>query len=180
MCAPLMRDVDSGDDSEEPLDSSESTQILATAFPESTAIKDTAAGDSISIAITDTGKVNWFNERTRIQSIPILLSTLKNIVLVGIGTDRILGFATGEVFTCGQLSAISREPASMGSPLASSAFLGLRSNLETLPAEDIVSDASSKPRYLSATHVVFSIKLPSIGYGRCNNITISWDGRARS
>ncbi|KAG0132639.1 hypothetical protein HOY82DRAFT_669428 [Tuber indicum] len=88
MCTPPMRDVGSGDDSEEPLDPSESTQILGTAF----------------------------NEKTRIQSIPVLLSAL-NIVLVGIGADR---------------DVLSREPASIGSPLASLVFLGLGSSTSLL------------------------------------------------
>ncbi|KAG0124863.1 hypothetical protein HOY82DRAFT_633101 [Tuber indicum] len=92
-CTPPMRDVGSGDDSEDPLDPSGSTQMLVTAFPGSTVIKSTATCDSISITVTDTGKVyGWgtfrysdsilrFNEKARIQSIPVLLSTLKNIVL---------------------------------------------------------------------------------------------------
>jgi len=58
---PPMRDVGSDDDSdsdgEEPLNPLESTPMLVTAFPEGTIITNIAAGDSISIAVTDTGKV---------------------------------------------------------------------------------------------------------------------------
>ena len=58
---PPMRDVGSDDDSdsdgEEPLNPLESTPMLITEFPEGTVITNIAAGDSISIAVTDTGKV---------------------------------------------------------------------------------------------------------------------------
>lgn len=70
---PPMRDVGSDDDSdsdgEEPLNPLESTPMLITAFPEGTVITNIAAGDSISIAVTDTGKVyGWGTFRVWDQS----------------------------------------------------------------------------------------------------------------
>ncbi|RPA97100.1 RCC1/BLIP-II [Choiromyces venosus 120613-1] len=118
---PPMRDVGSDDDSdsdsdgEEPLNPLESTPMLITAFPEGIVITNIAADDSISIAVTDTGKVyGWgtfrcsggvlgFDEKTRIQSVPVLLPTLKNIVQVGVGTDHVLGLTREEMYTRGAM-----------------------------------------------------------------------------
>ncbi|CAZ85804.1 unnamed protein product [Tuber melanosporum] len=107
-------DEDSDSDDEEPLNPLESMPMLITAFPEGTVITNIAAGDSVSIAVTDTGKVyGWgtfrcsdgilgFNEKTRIQSVPVLLPTLKNIVQVSVGTDHVLGLTReGNVFAWG-------------------------------------------------------------------------------
>ncbi|KAG0644543.1 hypothetical protein HOY80DRAFT_939989 [Tuber brumale] len=60
---PLTRVVRSGDDDdsdsdeEVPLNPLENTPMLITGFPEGTVITSIAAGDSISIAVTDTGRV---------------------------------------------------------------------------------------------------------------------------
>ncbi|PWW75127.1 hypothetical protein C7212DRAFT_352480 [Tuber magnatum] len=120
MHTPLTRVVCSGDDrdsdcdDEVPLNPLESTPMLITAFPEGTVITRIAAGDSISIAVTDTGRVyGWgtfrcadgilgFNEKTSVQPVPTLLPTLKNIVRVSIGTDHILGLTKeGDVYAWG-------------------------------------------------------------------------------
>ncbi|PWW77253.1 hypothetical protein C7212DRAFT_357038 [Tuber magnatum] len=117
---PLTRAVRSGDDGdsdcddEVPLNPLESTPMLITGFPAGTVIRGIAAGDSISIAITDTGRVyGWgtfrcadgilgFNERTSVQDVPVLLPTLRNIVQVSIGTDHVLGLTKeGDVYAWG-------------------------------------------------------------------------------
>ncbi|KAG0137544.1 hypothetical protein HOY82DRAFT_597861 [Tuber indicum] len=68
-------------------------RYFGSALPERIIFINPAAGDSISIAITDTSKYSdgilRFNEKTRIHSIPVLLSTLKNIILVSIGADHV-------------------------------------------------------------------------------------------
>lgn len=51
---------ESDSDDEEPLNELESTPMLIDSFPEGTVITRIAAGDSISVAVTDTGKVwSW-------------------------------------------------------------------------------------------------------------------------
>ncbi|CUS13743.1 unnamed protein product [Tuber aestivum] len=73
-----------------------------------------AAGESISIAVTDAGQVcGWgtfrcdggilgFNDRTSAQHVPALLPTLKSIVQVSIGTDHVLGLTKeGEGYAWG-------------------------------------------------------------------------------
>ncbi|KAG0632850.1 regulator of chromosome condensation 1/beta-lactamase-inhibitor protein II [Tuber brumale] len=117
---PLTRVVCSGDDGdsdcddEVPLNPLESTPMLVTGFPEGTVITSIAAGDSISIAVTDTGRVyGWgtfrcadgilgFNERTSVQEVPVLLPMPQSIVRVSIGTDHVLGLTKeGEVYAWG-------------------------------------------------------------------------------
>ncbi|CUS10107.1 unnamed protein product [Tuber aestivum] len=117
---PLTRVVYSGDDGdsdsdeEVPLNPLESTPMLITGFPEGTVITSIAASDSISIAVTDTGRVyGWgtfrcadgilgFNERTSVQDVPVLLPTPRDIVRVSIGTDHVLGLTKeGDVYRWG-------------------------------------------------------------------------------
>ncbi|PWW73881.1 hypothetical protein C7212DRAFT_359178 [Tuber magnatum] len=107
-------DGDSDNDGEEHLNPLESTPMLITGLPEGTVVTRIAASDSISIAVTDAGRVyGWgtfrcadgilgFNDRTSVQHVPALLPTLKNIVQVSIGTDHILGLRKeGEVYAWG-------------------------------------------------------------------------------
>ncbi|CUS06803.1 unnamed protein product [Tuber aestivum] len=117
---PLTRVVHSGDDDDSDSDEEvllnpwESTPMLITGFPEGTVITSIAAGDSISIAVTDTGRVyGWgtfrcadgilgFNERTSVQDVPVLLPTPRNIIRVSIGTDHVLGLTKeGDVYGWG-------------------------------------------------------------------------------
>ncbi|CAZ85990.1 unnamed protein product [Tuber melanosporum] len=117
---PLTRVVCSGDngnsdcDDKVPLNPLESTPMLITAFPEGTVITSIAAGDSILIAVTETGRVyGWgtfrcadcilrFNERTSVQEVPVLLPTPKSIVRVSISTDHVLGLTKeGDVYAWG-------------------------------------------------------------------------------
>ncbi|KAG0633396.1 hypothetical protein HOY80DRAFT_1105818 [Tuber brumale] len=190
MCTP-MRDLGSEDDSEELLDPLESTQMLDTAFLERTVTTNTAAGDSILIALTDSGKVyGWgtfrcpdsnlrFNEKTRIQSIPVLLSTLKNIVQCA-ATISYHSFAVTKDWIVeawglnqyDQYRIYDHEHAGEGNvvipiPTVVQSLKGgqLGLDLETLIAEDVGPGTSRKPHYLSTPHVVPSIKLPSAGCG---------------
>ncbi|KAG0133743.1 hypothetical protein HOY82DRAFT_639466 [Tuber indicum] len=113
--------------------------MLVTAFLERIMLTNSAAGNSISIAVTDTGKysdsVLGFSGEIRMRGIPVLLSALKNVVLVSVGTDHVLGLARrGDIYVWAMVSKSnsgnisSRMPASMGSPLASLASLSVRSS----------------------------------------------------
>ncbi|PWW71619.1 hypothetical protein C7212DRAFT_367143 [Tuber magnatum] len=107
-------DPGSNSDSDELLNALESTPRLIVAFPEGTVITNIAAGDSISIAVTNTGRIYaWgtfqssegilgFNKRIHIQPVPKLLDTPKDVVQVACGTDHVLALTErGEVYTWG-------------------------------------------------------------------------------
>ncbi|PWW77216.1 hypothetical protein C7212DRAFT_277797 [Tuber magnatum] len=115
---PLGGDGDSGSDSDSdsdvPLNALESTPMPITSFPEGTVITNIAAGDSISIAVTNTGRVyTWgtfrssegilgFNEDIHVQPVPKLLDTPQDVVQVAAGTNHALALTKrGEVYTWG-------------------------------------------------------------------------------
>ncbi|KAG0633802.1 regulator of chromosome condensation 1/beta-lactamase-inhibitor protein II [Tuber brumale] len=107
---PLTRVVCSGNDGdcddEVPLNPLESTPMLITGFLEGTVITSIAAGDSISIAVTDTGRcadgILGSNERTSVQEVPVLLPTPLSIAQVSIGTDHVLDLTKeGDVYAWG-------------------------------------------------------------------------------
>lgn len=70
------KNVDESDsDDEEPLNELESTPMLIDSFPEGTVITRIAAGDSISVAVTDTGKVwSWGTFRVGLSNTLRLVS----------------------------------------------------------------------------------------------------------
>ncbi|KAI5846040.1 regulator of chromosome condensation 1/beta-lactamase-inhibitor protein II, partial [Tricharina praecox] len=93
--------IDSDDEDEVPLNEDESTPKMVE-FPEGTVITRIAAGDSLSLAVTNTGQVyGWgtfrsndgvlgFSEHVRIQQTPALVDNLKNIINVVCGNDHAL------------------------------------------------------------------------------------------
>ncbi|TGZ79262.1 RCC1/BLIP-II [Ascodesmis nigricans] len=104
---------DEDDDIEEHMNKFESTPMLVT-FPTPVTITRIAAGDSISIAVTNTGRVyGWgtfraadgilgFTESTRVQPTPIELPGLTNIIDVACGNDHVLVLDTkGTVYAWG-------------------------------------------------------------------------------
>lgn len=72
--APREKNVETDEDDDEddePLNPLESTPMLVEGFPEGTIITRIAAGDSVSVAVTDTGKVYaWGTFRVRFSTIP--------------------------------------------------------------------------------------------------------------
>ncbi|KAG0636516.1 regulator of chromosome condensation 1/beta-lactamase-inhibitor protein II [Tuber brumale] len=88
---PLTRVVSTDD--EVPLNPLESTPMLIAGFPEGTVIASIAAGDSLYISVTDTG---------RCTGGPSPATSPKNIVRVSIGTDHVLGLTKeGDVYAWG-------------------------------------------------------------------------------
>ncbi|KAG0132637.1 hypothetical protein HOY82DRAFT_643432 [Tuber indicum] len=132
--------------SEEPLDPLVSIQMLVTAFQEKTHF------DRSHIPAWFTGGENLkLNEKTGIQVIPILLSTLRNITQVSASTNHVLGLTRGgNIYAWAMVSNFnpgdvrSREPVSMGSLLLSSVFLGVRSSV-SLPSPTTPSRLPKTP-----------------------------------
>ncbi|KAG0137546.1 hypothetical protein HOY82DRAFT_649277 [Tuber indicum] len=200
MRTPPMRDLGSGDDSEQAPDPSGSIKMAITAFPERTIFINPTPGDSNSIAITDTGKYSdgilRFKENTCIQSIPILLFTLKNIILVNIGTDHVNGlmgegnfYAWAMDCTSNSEDKSSRVLASIGSPLACSAIVddpqhtGGDGTMILVPT--VVQDLKGCKVVQISTDIgalmaVLSIKFSFIGYGARHIIAISEEGQTGS
>ncbi|KAL7275310.1 hypothetical protein RUND412_001753 [Rhizina undulata] len=107
-------DDDSADDEGEALNELDSTPGLVEGFPEGTVITRIAAGDNVSFAVTDTGKVyGWgtfrategvigFSKNGNIQPTPVLIPNLKNIVDVSVGNNHALAFSKeGNVYAWG-------------------------------------------------------------------------------
>ncbi|KAG0129491.1 hypothetical protein HOY82DRAFT_610604 [Tuber indicum] len=197
-----MRDLGSGDGSKEPADPPGSIKMGVTAFPKRTIFINPATGDSILITVTDTGQYSdsilRFNEKTCIQSIHVLLSTLKNIVLVSIGTDHVNGLTReGNVYEWAMHKRDGLDGVVILVPTVVEDLKGFKvvqiSTGEHRSAawttrfrhrgshgQGVVYDASGKPHCLSTTHVVLGIKFPFIGFGECHIIAISGEGRTAS
>ncbi|KAI5842931.1 regulator of chromosome condensation 1/beta-lactamase-inhibitor protein II [Morchella snyderi] len=109
------KNVDESDsDDEEPLNELESTPMLIDSFPEGTVITRIAAGDSISVAVTDTGKVwSWgtfrcadgilgYTNKIRVQPRPALMTSIKNVTELSVGNDHVLAVSSsGSVYAWG-------------------------------------------------------------------------------
>ncbi|KAG0122992.1 hypothetical protein HOY82DRAFT_495459 [Tuber indicum] len=119
--------------------------MLVSTFLEGTVITNNSARNIVLIAITDTRKVYErgsfrcsdsifrLNEKTRAQIIPVLLSTLENIVQVSVGADHFVGLmreGSGYAWGNGRQSQLQRcvltrtqhngfTPLELGFPLAS-------------------------------------------------------------
>ncbi|PWW77250.1 hypothetical protein C7212DRAFT_181594, partial [Tuber magnatum] len=134
-------------DSDKLLYTLESTPRLLVAFPEGTVITNIAAGDSISIAVLNTGRIYGtspsagilgFNKHIHNQPVPKLLDTLKDVVQVACGTDHVLALAKrGEVYTWG-----NGEYWELGRCIVPSAHLPQLNPTHVVP-EGIVSVAAS-------------------------------------
>ncbi|RPB20741.1 RCC1/BLIP-II [Terfezia boudieri ATCC MYA-4762] len=113
--API-KDADASDSEDEDLDINpkESTPGLVEGFPDGINIVQVAAGDSISVAVTDEGFVYaWgtfrcsdgilgFSEKSRVALRPERVTALKDVVQVCTGTDHILALTkSGHVFAWG-------------------------------------------------------------------------------
>ncbi|KAF8466393.1 regulator of chromosome condensation 1/beta-lactamase-inhibitor protein II [Kalaharituber pfeilii] len=107
-------DATDSEDEEGEINPKESTPGLVEGLPENINIVQVAAGDSISVAVTDEGYVYaWgtfrcsdgilgFSERSRVALRPARIPTLKDVVQVVTGTDHILALTkTGNVFAWG-------------------------------------------------------------------------------
>ncbi|KAG0131833.1 regulator of chromosome condensation 1 [Tuber indicum] len=164
MCTSAMQGPGSGHDSKGPLDPLESTKMPITGFLETTIITNTAAGDIILTAVTDTIQEYggeyleyWINSSlgsTNVNdswasTLAVFLGLLRRpiIVLVSGGTEHVLSLTReGNVYSWAIVSnpnwgdVSSRDPASMGLPLASLHFCDARSSpsLPLLPLENIV------------------------------------------
>lgn len=109
------KNVDESDsDDEEPLNHLESTPMLIDTFPKGTVITRIGAGDSISVAVTDTGKVfSWgtfrcadgilgYTNKIRVQPRPALMGSIKNVTDISVGNDHVLAVSSsGSVYAWG-------------------------------------------------------------------------------
>ncbi|KAF2501825.1 RCC1/BLIP-II [Lophium mytilinum] len=124
-------DSDSDDDDNNGLNPLESTPapISAEFFPEGTNFVDIAAGDSISLALTDTGLVyGWgtfrrnegilgFSETIQVQDRPILIPELSKITQIACGANHALAIdKTGKVkaWGSGQQNQLGRRMTERG------------------------------------------------------------------
>ncbi|KAG0125605.1 hypothetical protein HOY82DRAFT_543067 [Tuber indicum] len=181
-----------------------------TAFLERTIITNTAAGDIVPTALTDTIQIidlvsggtehvlgltregnvySWAMQRedtldVGTQSLWPMRDTRsqhtgENIVVVLVPTvvQDLKGYKIVRISTREQHSAAVNE----GGDLLvwgclNSGQLSLDSDTLT---PDVVRDASGKPRSLSGTHVVLSIRFPFNGCGTCHIIATSGEGRRK-